>query len=239
MGIGLIDDERKKDDDYIRVVDGLLRFFNSQNTSHGGYLLTMAVIGLTISNLALSFNVWITRLLGWPEYVWPITIISVTLIGLYFAIEWMVARLQYYIALSEVALNHLPYTGIGPTGSMELYYGIMKTRALESPNPLGVRNAISRLFEARLYVSCQREKKKAENYELNEKEQETFHLSDYYSHGQFWTGLGPCYAKHNILWIWPQTNLLLKAYRKTLKSYEEGYAEHREVWNLFKEFIDC
>lgn len=240
----MTDDERKKDNDYIRVVDGLARFFNSQITSHGGYLLTMVVIALALSNLALSFNERVTLLLtpyalGGSGYIWSITIISVTIIGLYFAMEWGVARLQYYIALSEVALNHLPYTGSGPVGFMERYYDVMKTRALASTpnvNSLGVRSATSRLFEARLYVSCQNEKNKTRTYELNEQEQKIFHLSEHYLH---W-GLGPCYAGNSVLRIWRQTNLLLTAYRRTLRSYKKGEpGENREVWNLFKEFVDC
>lgn len=244
LGISLTDGERKKDDDYIRVVDGLARFFNSQITSHGGYLLTMVVIALALSNLVLNLNVQISHALGLPEYVGAIIIIFLTSFGLYLAMEWGVARLQYYIALSEVALDHLPYTASGPAsgpaGFMELYYNVLKARALESTpscvNSLGVRSAISRLFEARLYVSCQNEKNKTRAYELSEQEQKIFHLSEYYSH---W-GLGQCYAKDSVLRIWRQTNLLLIAYRRTLGSYKKSDpGENREVWNLFKEFVDC
>ncbi len=256
------DDERKKDDDYIVAVDGLVRSYDAQATSHSSYLLTMAVIALAVSNLAVVFERGISSLLGlngWSEVVLWIAIIIVVSRPFYYAVRARVARLQYYIVLSEVARDHLPYTTSGPPGFMERYYLTLKTRALEPTkdgNPLGVRYAISRFFEARLYVSCQKEKNKlTDDYILTEQEREVFHLSAFYSN---WS-LGRGYAGDKVLRFWSKTDLLLKSktdlllktYRNRLRIYKLEYeneikegrkdslGEDAKVWTFFEQFLDC
>ncbi|MGO9644912.1 MAG: hypothetical protein ACLPY5_09220 [Candidatus Bathyarchaeia archaeon] len=241
--------ERKRDDDYVRVVDGLARFFNSQNASHAGYLLTMVVIYLVYSNIVMSSFSWVDNTVvkySNSHYIWPITAACLLFGGFFvlvYTFRWGIARLQYYIALSEVALDHLPYTASFSAEHMERYYEALKERAIgQSPSSeildtsrLGVRNAILRLFEARLYLSCKLEKN-PKDLELNAEEQKPFQLSNFYRVNLH---LGRCYHKRKVLKIWKQTRLLLRAHRKTLQSYEQDPAdsENRAVWDLFKKFL--
>jgi hypothetical protein len=250
-------DERKKDDDYLRVLDGFARFYNSQITAHAGYMLATG-IGVFTGFIAIIVNsdkiVGFLGERGIPWYWWVLILIGAFV--LYFSSYgwpspfcWIssiyhFARLQYYDALSEAVLNHLPYTSTDAKG---LYYTELRKRAIEPYDDfgevgiLGIGNAILRLFEARLYVSCQRDKKDIDGYELNPHEQALFHLSSFYEHFT----LGRCYAGKEIrFWRKTYSDLLLVAYRNTLLRYcrdaqRTPDSENAEIWCLFKQFIDC
>jgi hypothetical protein len=253
-------DERKKDDDYLRVLDGFARFYNSQITAHAGYMLATG-IGVFTGFVAIIVNS--DKILGFLQSLgiqwnWAgLVLIGVVVVigSLYlssyrwYPLCWICsiyhfARLQYYDALSEAVLNHLPYTSTDARG---LYYTELKKRAIEPYGDfgevriLGIGNAILRLFEARLYVSCQRDKKHIDDYELDPHEQALFHLSSFYERFT----LGRCYAgKKFKFWHKTYSDLLLVAYRSTLLRYcrdarDAANSENAKIWSLFKPFVDC
>jgi hypothetical protein len=252
----LNEDERKKDDDYLRVLDGFARFYNSQITAHAGYMLATG-IGVFTALIAIIMNS--DKILdflgprGIPWY-WSIPIIVAPFAVYFFLIHrlpspfcWIssiyhYARLQYYIAISEVVLSHLPHTSTNATGS---YYNALKKRAIEpydlAGNGLGISAAISHFFEARLYASCQRKKNHQEGYQLDITEQDLFHLSDWYARGFIFHGLYEGEKRLRRWIIWSQADLLLLAYRDTLRRYRNDKPEsyNGQVWRLFQQFVDC
>jgi hypothetical protein len=236
------------DVDYVRILDGLARFYSSQVTSHAGYLLTSIVVYLGFFGLVSS---WIIAMSEKPlPYYYLLGLIATFIIlGIayvrlpirYFPMYFL-ARLQYYIALTEAVWNHLPHNSDDATGR---YYAELRRRALgpistDRRVALGIHTAVNRLFEARLYLSCVRDLDKVvdlencrsiglEHYELSCEEQEIFQLSRYYRHFTF----PRCYERMSVMRFWQLTELLLLAYREELKRNYQGSA----VWELFLPYL--
>ena len=215
-----------EDSDYIRKLDSLARFYNSQITSHVGYLLTSAAGYFAIFSLATQAN-WI------PE-AWSLALFVVVGV-LYFALPapfppfpmYLLARVQYYNALSQVVWDHMGSSSPDPT-----YFERLKQRALQVPRNggIGIQQAVGTLFEAHLYLSYHPEKRKDDCcwkkiFNLQEFSRE-FTVSSY---------------DRNLFGVLKLSRLLMVAYRGTLKSYLSPKNEDvrcRMIGALFEEDVN-
>jgi hypothetical protein len=135
-----------ENDEYIRLLDSLARFYNSEVTVHVGYLLTLAVVFFTLLTLVSQRLTQGLPLWEFIEYV--ILAFSGLCVLMYPVFRYAVARYFYYSALSEIVWQHM-----GLQGHETKWLDALKTRATRSGTREGIHQSIMTMFEARLYIS--------------------------------------------------------------------------------------
>jgi hypothetical protein len=154
--------------DYLRMLDALGRFYNSQVTQHVGYLITSVLGYVALFSLAIQSK-WIQLpyeylgfpldLLGWYAVLLFVVLGFICVIMPYPPFPlYFLSRVQYYIALSEVVWDHM-----GMTNSDLAHRDELKVRVFQRmtqpkyPGTHGLIQAVMSLFEAQLYLSCRPE----------------------------------------------------------------------------------
>jgi len=233
-------------DQYIRILDSLARFYNSQSVGHIGYMLASAAIATTVLFQIYSLTrssleemlrmIFIPSGISTPVQDWGATLsviaIFVFLFIVYFLGSWpfsfryQFARTQYYIVLTELAWDHMgasqpnkTSTNQGVDGERFDKFEIYKKRA----DHMGINQAIMRLFEARLYLSICRRQKKNDEKELEKQTENVATLFE--AQGEIcpakWHGEPATYYSSSV-WFWHKTDLLRLAYRRHLKEDLQG-----------------
>ncbi len=193
-------------------------------TAHVGYFLTTIVGFVAACSLINSWIIGIGESLLGKFYANIVGVVVVILLLIVFvggffpySPKYFFARIQYYNVLSEVVWNHMPFSS---SHAKDELFDILMARALEPFGPkglrLGVRNAVSEFFEARLYVSFKSRGLEGE-YSLTSHEQELFRLSRYIAE---FGGIGTYKGK---ALRWDKTKLLLLAYKATVDSGLKPY----------------
>lgn len=129
--------------DYIRCLDSLARFYNSQVTVHAGYLLTSVVAFFAVLSMMLSL---VNEDLLQARYLLLLVFGLAWILAVLFT--YFLARLQYYMVLSNIVWAHMGLQGYQPDTVTAL-----KSRAMKTGNMRGVQASILSMFEAYLYVS--------------------------------------------------------------------------------------
>jgi hypothetical protein len=153
------------DADYLRLLDALGRFYNSEMTQHVGYLITSAVTYLALFALAIqagSIDLLLGLLPSAIRSVMVDVIVSLLIFlipsVIYFALPippfplYMLSRVQYYGELSGAVWDHMGLTNSDPKYREELKNRMFQ-RVIESMSG-GTIQAVMSLFEARLYLTC-------------------------------------------------------------------------------------
>lgn len=255
-------------DEYLRMLDSLARYYNSQITVHAGYLLTSIVVifgafalvkdvlvagikwalSLTLGGLVSGVDPSLFVTVG----IFPILLILYFVVPLAYPVcfQYFLGRTQFYICLSETAWEHMGITSSDPD-----YFKEMRMRAIGDSQTgklgIGIRQSIHSTFEARLYISeCRRtqQKPKDEKPHVDEAWKEAFYLGE---SNHMCQESNLCYFGQKILG-YNKTKLLLRAYNGTLKNYVQQYhkwieeksekdKEPIEVQRgrLFAHFVDC
>ena len=237
-----------EEEKYIRLLENLAQFYNSQITAHLGYIVTAVVTALTlyISIMIFLFGSYywwfnpplgnLVEFTGWA-FRWLVVACMVIGTGWFLfgrhlpSLRYLVARLQYYIVLTQIVTGlHMPLASM--MSKDELYY-VLKRRALE-PWPegprWGVQGAIMSFFQAQLYLSFKRLTDKT--YELNNTERQVFSLDEYYASFHALSS----YEKRRRLLIWNKPSLLLLATGGQVPQLSET-GRNQEIANLFKPFL--
>jgi hypothetical protein len=148
------------DSDYVRLLDSLGRFYDSQATAHAGYFLTSVVAYFALFSLALVSK-WISLLLSWTANVELASLVLFICLGLLYCVSpmplspiYLWARREYWSALSWEIKEHLGLSDPNTTR-----FQAIKERALR----IGIQRAVVTMFEARLYRSCVKEEGKSED----------------------------------------------------------------------------
>jgi hypothetical protein len=194
------------DSDYLRLLDNLGRFYDSQTTAHTGYILTSVVAYFAVFSLAVASN-WISMLLSWTTNVELASLALFVCLGLLYCVSptplspiYLWARREYWSALSWEIKEHL-----GLTDSNRTRFLALKRRALR----MGIQRAVVAMFDARLYRSCAKEEGKKEDL----KWRRIFGFDEFVNKGL-----------HLMLYKHPKTDVLLVAMRprfETLDTPEE------------------
>lgn len=151
--------------DYLRLLDSLARFYNSQITVHVGYALSIflftagAALALFTSIVVrpepMSLDIGIVRLGdGLVRYfTLAMIFVGVTVLFLgsfHLSVRYLFARKQYYECLSQIVAEHMglktPHPWQTDPRTMQLKEWALATRT-------GIEGAIISLFEARLFLS--------------------------------------------------------------------------------------
>jgi hypothetical protein len=221
-------------DEYLRLLDSVARYYNSQIIVHAGYLLTsvalifavFAIIRDSLQNAVQDSLMWIFKFV--PPYVpFLITLLLFTILLTFFVVapfqypvcfKYFLGRTQLYICLSDVVWEHM-----GITGANKEYFNQMKDRVRRvkpSGDPIGIRLATLTAFEARLYISecVRRENEPLPNW------REGFYLLNWewicMEKQKYYTGQKIRLFK----WLgYDKSALLFLAYSGSLKSYVQNY----------------
>jgi hypothetical protein len=241
-----------QDLDYIRKLDSLARFYNSQGTAHIGYLITSIVIYCAVFNIfqpaqafkdllqinafASSSIVVVIFLVLLPVWIW-----------MPFSSRYQLARTQFYMQLSEIVWEHM---GVNNPKAFES----LKERTTSEYT--SIQAAVYALFEARLYRSLWKKERKCEPPEVynGQRWMDVFNPSEHpfgkaiekydgnyekLTTSEEYERFLPAYHPRKILRIWKlpgfdYTDLLWTAHRGTVKSYPENDPR----FLLFKGFLD-
>ena len=252
---------------YGRILDSLSTFYNSQVTTHVGYLISSIALYVTAIALILSLSggvnaAWLAtlvRIVGVTQHfvaaeivlfaVLSVLLFVVTGFAFRPILKYFLGRTQYYICLSEIVLDHM--RAIDPKSGP--YFQALRKKAKK----YGAQNAIQSLFEFQLYVSARRERDKTKYLRMPEKLyspdcREAFLFNDF--EDEVWYGemvIATCYAESKVHLLpmlpflsWKKTDLLLRAYRATIEGYlrdksdRVGEPSHNEkIGKLFEEFL--
>lgn len=222
------------DDEYLRLLDSLARYYNSQITVHAGYLLTsialiftvFAIIKDSLQDAVQVGLLWVFKAI--PSYAsFLVTLLLFAILLTFFLVvpfpypvcfKYFLGRTQLYICLSEVVWEHM-----GITGVTSVYLKEMRERVFrQKPDgtPIGIRLATLTAFEARLYISeCIRS-----NMTLRSNWRDGFYLLNSET---ICKETGPKYTGQKIqLFKWlgyDKSALLFLAYSGSLKSYVQHY----------------
>jgi hypothetical protein len=219
------------DDWYVRSLDSLARFYNSQATVHVGYVLTLVAISLA---LFAFVNQRLSPQLAWQQYV-RFVIVTWAVIGalLYYPLKYAVARLQYYIALSEIVWMHM-----GLQGHARDWSDAMKRRARRiREHRGGIQPCIRSMFEARVYVSQQCRKgdiSGEKEKEISENMRKFFEFDEDVSDEQLRTMMIRHHYPGRLL-FWDRTELLGFAYIPKLLEYRGSDAHSVQIESLLRE----
>jgi hypothetical protein len=241
-----------QDLDYIRKLDSLARFYNSQATAHVGYFLTWIVLYSAVFNiiqptileylhtrfdslvsLVSVILIFIALLIGW---IWtPLPV---------FSPRYQLARTQYYMELSQIVWEHMA------VNNPKAFDRLRKRTEGEYTS---IQASVATLFGARLFRSLWKKKHKDEEPPEERKGQRWIDIFDLRQdvfgeeldyqeliksevYGMFL----PTYHKRWILQIWKlpgydYADLLWTAHRGTVKTYRKD----DQRFPLFDEFLDC
>jgi len=237
-----------QDADYIRQLDSLARFYNSQATAHVGYFLTLIVLFCAFFNIIQPTIVEYLR----TRFDSFVSLACVALIFLALLLVWIwislpgfspryqLARTQFYMELSQIVWEHM---GVNNPGAFEL----LKERTAGEYS--AIQASILSLFEARLYRSLWKKEHEREPPEIHNGKMwmTVFKLSEHFfdkwdyekiATSEEYDMFLPAYPKkRKILRIWKlpgfdYTSLLWTAHRRTIKSY----SKEDPTFLLFKDF---
>jgi hypothetical protein len=146
--------------EYVRLLDSLARFYNSQITVHVGYQLTVTatVVG-TVVGIVLALVTSID-LSSESNIIERVLTFALLVVGIYvylqcncrYLFKYLLGRTQYYIALSQAVWEHMGLKSFPqPKRPKEDHMLLLKKRALSYK--YGIENAVISLFEARLFLS--------------------------------------------------------------------------------------
>jgi len=238
-------DPSDNSDQYIRILDGLARYYNSEHVGHIGYMLTLFAIAITVLFQLYSLGrtsledmlrtglIIVGSSVPAPELIKLLAVAPfvclfiVFFFGPYpFCFRYQYARTQYYIVLTEVIWNHIGATQAkntdidqGVEADHQDVFKVYKRRA----DRMGIIEAILKLFEARLYLSiCRRQKKNSQQEE--QIQAQNLALFDAQEVCPIKGSDGTYYAYYSLSKVlyWNKTNLLRLAHRNTLKGYLRG-----------------
>lgn len=143
--------------EYIRLLDTLARFYNSQITAHVGYELT-ATAGL----VAVLLGVTSTVVGVCKSLLLAMGIFDLVCLGIFFVapfwpcFKYLYGRLQYYGELSNVVFEHMGLMTPHSRGQGEEWQAnesVRRLREMALTNEHGIQGQIDKIFRARLYVS--------------------------------------------------------------------------------------
>lgn len=235
-----------QDLDYIRKLDSLARFYNSQATAHAGYLLSSIVAYLALINICLTIALRIDQ--SWTAVV-VIVLLFIVLTSFLLKTrtpllpKYNLARTQYYMELSQIVWEHMAINN--PKAFDRL-------RKRTEGEYTSIQASVATLFEARLFRSLWKKKHQDEEPPEQLKGQrwiDVFNLrKDVFVNGldyqklvksKVYGEILPTYHKRRILGIWKlpgydYADLLWTAHRGTVKTY--GKDDQR--FPLFHEFLD-
>jgi len=222
------DSELLDEDKYLRLLDSLARFYNSEITVHVGYLISMSAF--VIAALLSLFTPVFFRPDIFDCYVRIATLAVVALIGVtYFFVplrwppvysfRYLYGQTLYYIVLSRIVWEHMGLNTKCPWKEDSLEHRLRK-RAMQGEG--GVVRAVHSLFEARLFVSrCLRAgiehndprvTGNLDAFGIQDKgRQAILDLDEHTRH----------YDKRVFLPWWHMVDLLFLAYRGTIEDYRK------------------
>jgi hypothetical protein len=212
-------------DRYLRVLDSLARFYNSEKTVHAGYLITsfIAVMAFLSAALSIIMSPTLGNIPLWWRMVAMFFVIATTLL-LYFCLNkpwpilfrYLLGRMQLYFCLSNIVWEHM---GLNTSGD---YADRLRGRTAD-PNLNGIEDSVGTYFAARLYISiCNQEWKHLEMDAIEE---------DFGAEGL----LRSLWPYESRFLRWKLTDVLVLAYRQTLQGYEKGSELHRRIFHRFAE----
>ncbi len=259
--------------EYLRALDSLARYFNSQHTVHVGYLLT--AFGLLVGS-AIAILPEEVRAIFWMQSNWGMVMASciaivmllafpVLPLVLYLYVNWrpsklrqlslryLLGRIAFYYQMSRIVWDHMQVTSYPDDAR------ILRKRITE--RGLNLNEAITSLFEARLYVSkckieletkCREEAIELEK--LSDKERELLDkefekametpsqiLPNKKPLDPFLSDISVCPVRQDHYTsggkvVWKLMDLLLFAYSPTLEGYNKAKKGHinYEKATLFK-----
>jgi hypothetical protein len=168
-----------ENDAYLRLLDSLARFYNSEITAHVGYAATVTVSVLAallaFSSLVIQLRYGLSNLLrNWVPWItsfWVVVLVVfvvaffLTVFSLaplqYLSLRYLFGRTQYYVALSQIVFEHMGLESRLMSREQDLFLKTLQAKAVGTPH--GIEGGVISLFEARLFVSrCFRKKKESE-----------------------------------------------------------------------------
>jgi len=231
-----------KDEQYLRILDTYARFYNSQATAHVGYGVTVtAFVAGTGLSLLISFVARSDPLLPKGGESYELVVRGALLLSILagavvysfwgfhlLSFKYLVGRLQYYIQLSHIVWEHMGAKSPPKGNPKEDFMQKLKNRALK----VGIEQAITTLFEARLYVSgCSRQRynrgRPLGDIKESERDEEDQNLMMYF-----------CEVSQDVLqsrhpyttrmFRYDFDNLLYLAYKKQINQYCKPPEEKRD-----------
>lgn len=234
-----------------RCLDSLARFYNSQITVRVGYLVSsfvalIAVFALTkewlASLVAYAAETVLTIPLSQISTIWIETLVLgidacfflVYIFGkFHFCFRYLLGRMQYYQALSEIVWDHM---GITPSTRSMYHVELLRQRAVGEKG-IGINEAILSLFEARLSVSIWHRKHSnlrlnaSENKDLRTELQQTLRSIEPFAvtHDDIcWVGHTYYAQPAPLFGRWNKADLLLLAHRDALRGYRQHVRRYVE-----------
>jgi len=229
------------DEDYYRCLDSLVRFYNSEIVVHVGYLLTAALTLLASFSLLLTSGILadlIMRLFvffgatleskdaAWVGFGLCVVAGAIWLLRRFrFSFSYLYGRTLYYECLSQITWDHMGMQQWStPSRNLRLRHRALGTK---KEKRLGVIAAVTKLFEAYLYISkCKREGVDVGTIHQNLKE---FRVDEDICPIETET-----YYSNEKRFRWNQTDLLLLAYRSKIREYVRN---HEKIGSLLN--TDC
>jgi hypothetical protein len=219
------------DEWYVRSLDSLARFYNSQATVHVGYVLTLIAISFA---LFAFVNQRLSLQLPWQQYV-RLVFVTWAVIGasLYYPFKYAVARLQYYLAWSEIVWMHMGLQGHGRDWLDAMEWRARRIR----DNRGGIQPSIRSMFEARIYVSqCYRrgDMSKEKEKKILDNLREFFEFDEDISDEQLRKMMIRRHYPGRIL-FWDRIDLLGFAYVPMLLEYRGGGEHDAKIESLLRD----
>lgn len=225
------------DADYVQLLDSLARFHGSEITVHVGYFLTMTafVVGSSITIFLTVFlrpdELLLFFLPSFPDLALrSLVFLLLALSGfVYFfsdytyCFRYLYGRTLLYSNLLEITWEHMGLTDRLAWKSVD--FTRLKSRALR----LGIREAVTSLFEAYLFVGKHQDKEFSDK--LTEDNLKAFDAYGYYDAERTYYNQPTFFDRRG----WKVIDLLLIAYRGTILSYPQGSPKRK----LLRELIDC
>jgi hypothetical protein len=237
------------DSDYLRRLDSLARFYNSQATAHIGYLITSIVIYCAIFNIFQPVQT-LKELLKINTYVATDVIVTIVFFVIFvlwaympFSSYYQLGRTQFYMELSQIVWEHMKVNN-------PAVFDPFRKRA--TAEDMAIQYAVMTLLEARLYRSLWLKKHQREPPESHngQKWLNTFYVNerlfdesintyeDLIKSPKYEAYLSS-YVDRPILGIWKfpgfdRSKLLFDAHSRSMK----GYPKHDHRFLAFKEFLD-
>jgi len=221
----------KTEIEYVRLLDSLARFYNSQITAHVGYELTIAV-GLVAALVGLT-----SIIVGVCKNLWPVMVIIDILCIVAFLIvpvrpcwKHLYGQLQYYGQLSETTFEHMglktPCVRDNKKSVWRATDHVLRLRKRALEHEDGIEDGIVTLFEARLYVSrCIRER--GDDQSTRERNlRETYHVTPDIVSASDDRYVKPVFFSERFARIfgWMYVDVLLVAYRQRKREIGEKRA---------------
>jgi hypothetical protein len=212
-------------DQYVRVLDSLARFYNSEKTVHAGYLITsiIAVMALLSAVLNIVLSPTLEGVAFGYRMAAMLIIAAATLICYFginkplpFLFRYLLGRMQLYLWLSEIVWEHM---GLKASGD----FAEKLRHRTENPDLNGVQDAVMTFLAARLYISiCNM----GQRYLEIDSVEKDFAASGLLKH---------LWAYRSKFLCWKLTDLVILAHRQNLQGYENGGELHKRIFRRFSD----